>query len=123
MDNRPPKASRIVNAAENVLILPEFSADGFQIIVAVKAGFVAVGEGEGDGVASDDLPCRDADTRKFCAVIAADFLSKQVALARSLGAGGPGAEAFHGVVVFAAVIPTDGNFVAYGLDVGRGEHG
>ena len=46
-----------------------------------------------------------------------------VALASRLGAGGPSAEAFHRVVVFTAVTPTDGDFVSDGLNVGGIEHG
>ena len=83
---------------------------------------MAVSESEGDGVAADDLPSGGADAMDLRSVIAAYFLSEQVAFAGSLGARGPGAEALHGVVVFAAITPSDRDFVSNGLDVGGAKH-
>ena len=74
---------------------------------------------ETDCVVADALPASDGDAGEVFRAVPAVLVAEDVAFALRLSAGRGGAEFFKREIGLAAVIPSDGDFVADELDVLR----
>jgi hypothetical protein len=100
-----------------------FLAEAVEVVVAVDAGIMTIGEVKLNGVAADGTPHADHDAGEVFLIGAAVLPSEQISLASIFGAGGPGAQALTGDVMLGAVWPDDGDVGADEFDALGGVHG
>ena len=90
-----------------------------EVIVAIKAGAMAVAEIKPQSVIADLLPAENLHRGKVGLLITAILLSKDVALAARLGTGRRRAQPRRREIGFRAVTPHEGEFGSDNLNVRR----